>query len=79
MRAHSDRFAELWESDVVGRHEAARKTIDHAQLGALTLDCDVLSVAGSDLRIMVYSAEPGTADAERLALLTALGTGALTG
>ena len=79
LRAHSDRFAELWESGVVGRHEAARKTVDHPQLGALTLDCDVLTVAGSDLRIMVYSAEPGTADAERLALLTAVDTGALTG
>jgi hypothetical protein len=30
---------------------------------------DVLSVAGPDLRIMVYTAEPGTEDAERLALL----------
>ncbi|MGQ4442264.1 transcriptional regulator, partial [Streptomyces violaceoruber] len=29
---------------------------------------------GSDLRIMVYTAEPDTADAERLALLTVLGT-----
>ncbi|MGR6319571.1 helix-turn-helix domain-containing protein [Micromonospora soli] len=74
LRANSDRFAELWDSGVVGRHEAARKTIDHPQVGALTLDCDVLSVAGSDLRIMVYTAEPGTEDADRLALLTVLGT-----
>jgi hypothetical protein len=31
-------------------------------------------VGGSDLRIMVYTAEPGTEDAERLALLAVLGT-----
>jgi hypothetical protein len=74
LRANSDRFAELWDSGAVGRHEASRKTVDHPQVGALTLDCDVLSVAGSDLRIMIYTAEPGTQDAERLALLGVLGT-----
>ncbi|MFE0331760.1 helix-turn-helix transcriptional regulator [Streptomyces sp. NPDC058960] len=79
LRTSSDRFAELWDSGAVGRHEAARKIIDHPHVGALTLDCDVLTVAGSDLRIMVYTAEPGTEDAERLALLTVLGTQTLAG
>ncbi|MGO4750194.1 transcriptional regulator, partial [Streptomyces sp. 2MCAF27] len=45
----------------------------------LTLDCDVLTVAGRELRILVYTAEPGTEDAERLALLTVLGTQELIG
>jgi transcriptional regulator with XRE-family HTH domain len=79
LRANSARFAELWDSGAVGRHEASRKTVDHPQVGAVTLDCDVLSVAGSDLRIMVYTAEPGTQDAERLALLAVLGTQTLIG
>ncbi|WP_333769871.1 helix-turn-helix transcriptional regulator [Streptomyces sp. IBSBF 2435] len=79
LRAGSDRFAELWESGVLDRHDAARKTIDHPRVGILTLDCDLLSVAGSDLRIMVYTAEPGTEDAERLALLAVLGTQTLVG
>ncbi|MFF7636346.1 helix-turn-helix transcriptional regulator [Kitasatospora sp. NPDC008050] len=74
LRQHSDRFAELWDSVVVGAHDAARKTVDHPLVGPVTLDCDVLSVAGSDLRIMVYTAEPGTEDAERLALLMVVGT-----
>jgi transcriptional regulator with XRE-family HTH domain len=74
LRAGSARFAELWESGAVGQHEAARKTIDHPRVGPLTLDCDVLTVGGSDLRIMIYTAAPGTPDAERLALLTVLGT-----
>ena len=77
LRGSSARFAELWDSGAVGRQEASRKTIDHPQVGPLTLDCDVLSVAGSDLRIMVYTAEPGTEDAERLALLAVIGTQAL--
>ena len=79
LRAHSDRFAELWDSGVVGQHEAAHKVIDHPQVGPLALDCDVLTVAGSDLRIMAYTAEPDTEDAEGLALLTVLGTQALVG
>ncbi|WP_433359207.1 hypothetical protein [Streptosporangium sp. CA-115845] len=36
-------------------------------------------MAGGDLRIMIYTAEPGTEDAERLALLTVPGTQALIG
>ena len=60
----------------VGRGEAG---IDHPAAGTLTLDCDVLSVAGSDLRIMIYTAEPGSADADRLALVTVLGTQSLAG
>lgn len=79
LRSSSRRFAELWDSGAVGRHEAARKAIDHPAAGLLTLDCDVLSVAGSDLRIMIYTAEPGSADAERLALVTILGTQSLAG
>ena len=39
----------------------------------------MLTVAGSDLHIMIYTAEPGTEDAERLALVTVLGTQALVG
>ena len=45
--------------------------------------CDVrrsgsaASVTGDDLRITVYTAEPGTEDAERLALAIVLGTQAL--
>ncbi|MDF9810924.1 helix-turn-helix transcriptional regulator [Streptomyces sp. SPB162] len=79
LRAGSERFAELWDGGAVGRHEAGRKTIDHPLVGVLTLDCDILSVAGSDLRIMIYTAEPGTPDAERLALLSVLGIQTLTG
>ncbi|MGW1530100.1 MmyB family transcriptional regulator [Streptomyces sp. NPDC002159] len=52
LRAKNDRFAELWDSGAVGRHESARKTIDHPQVGPLTLDCDSLTVAGSELCLM---------------------------
>jgi transcriptional regulator with XRE-family HTH domain len=79
LHANSARFAELWDSGAVGRHVAARKTIDHPGVGPLQLDCDVLTVAGSDLHLVIYTAEPGTEDAERLALVTVLGTQTLVG
>lgn len=79
LRANSARFAELWDAGTVGHHEASRKTIDHPQVGPVTLDCDVLLVAGSDLRIMIYTAEPGSQDAERLELLAVVGTQTLVG
>ncbi|WP_448061768.1 helix-turn-helix transcriptional regulator [Cellulomonas hominis] len=79
LLTNSQRFAALWDSGVSGRHESARKTILNPTVGPLTLDCDVLTVLGSDLRIMIYTAEPGTDEAERLALLTVVGTQALVG
>jgi hypothetical protein len=54
-----------------------RKVVDHPAVGRITLDCDTLVVAGDDLRIMIYTAEPETDDAERLSLATVLGTQAL--
>jgi hypothetical protein len=79
LRANSDTFVEMWDSGAVSGPEASRKTIDHPQLGSMTLDCDVLTVAGADLSIIFYTAEPGTQDAERLALLAVVGTQTLVG
>ncbi|MEU7656877.1 helix-turn-helix transcriptional regulator [Streptomyces lincolnensis] len=77
LRTRSERFAGLWDAGVVGRLEASRKTIEHPQVGLLTLDCDLLRVEGNDLHILVYSAEPGTEDAEKLELISVLGTQSL--
>lgn len=76
---HSPRFVELWESDlsVDLTNTSKHKIIDHPAVGPIELDCDALIVAGDDLRIIVYTAEPGTEDAERLALAVVLGTQAL--
>jgi hypothetical protein len=76
LRGQSRRFTELWEATDIQPHEdrSRHKFVDHPEVGRIGLDCDTLIVAGDDLRIMVYSAEPGTADAERLALAVVLGT-----
>ena len=79
LAAHSPRFVELWESDATVdlRDTSKHKVIDHPAVGPIELDCDALIVTGDDLRILVYTAEPGTEDAERLALAVVLGTQAL--
>lgn len=79
LRAASPRFVELWETaaEPAPAETSRHKVVDHPDVGAITLDCDTLVVAGDDLRIMVYTAEPGSPDAERLALAIVLGTQAL--
>jgi hypothetical protein len=49
------------------------KTTTHPSVGDLTLDCEVLTVTGSDLRIIVFTAAPGTGDAANLDLLRVIG------
>ncbi|AZM64780.1 MULTISPECIES: helix-turn-helix domain-containing protein [unclassified Streptomyces] len=76
LRRSSPEFARLWEGSAVAHHRSERKTLGHPHVGELELDCDVLSVHGFDLRIVVYTAAPGSEAADKLRLLTALGTDA---
>lgn len=62
-------FTALWNSGAVGVHGPQTKTIDHPTVGALTLDCDILTAHAADLRIIAYSAAPGSEAAQRLQLL----------
>jgi hypothetical protein len=63
------RFAALWEQRPARVRTSMRKFIEHPEVGRLELDCDVLHVHDSDLRIVVFSAAPGTPDADALALV----------
>lgn len=76
LSTHSPRFAQLWERDDPEPQydDTKRKIVDHPAVGPIALDCDVLFVATDDVRLMVYTAEPGTEDAERLRLAIVLGT-----
>lgn len=78
LRRESPRFAELWETTPARVRGAQRKTLEHPVVGWLTLDCDVLTVHGSDLQIVVFTAEPGSPDAEALALAVVIGLQELT-
>ncbi|MFC5149976.1 helix-turn-helix transcriptional regulator [Streptomyces aureoversilis] len=74
LRAADPRFAELWARTHVAASTSQRKTVQHPEVGRLTLDCDVLEATGSALRLVVYTAAPGTSDHQALALLTAVGS-----
>ncbi|MFJ9037199.1 hypothetical protein ACIRF8_11500 [Streptomyces sp. NPDC102406] len=74
LRRASPRFESLWQERAVARHASSRKTIRHPQVGPLTLDCDVLTVEGSDLRTVLYTAVPGAPDEDARALLRTIGT-----
>lgn len=69
LLATSPQFDLLWSSGAAAHHETDRKTIDHPDVGQITLDCDVLTVPGSDLRLVVFSAPADTNDARRLEFL----------
>ncbi|MDX3312425.1 helix-turn-helix domain-containing protein [Streptomyces sp. NPDC054884] len=73
LRSSSAEFARLWDEGAVGPHVSARKTIVHPQVGDVTCDCDVLTVPGSDIRLVVYTVAAGSADAEKLEFLRVTG------
>jgi hypothetical protein len=77
LRRASERFTELWDSRAVGDHAADRKTILHPEVGLIEIDCDVFTAAGSDLKVIAYTVEPGSEAAEKLALLRVVGLQAL--
>ena len=78
LRRSNPQFAHLWERSTVAHHGTERKTVDHPALGELDLDCDVLSVHGADLRIIVFTAAPGSETAGKLRLLSVLGSEDMT-
>jgi transcriptional regulator with XRE-family HTH domain len=70
----SPKFRQLW-----ARHEVRAQTgtpilFNHPQVGPLTLNRERLSIAGADgLMLVVYHADAGSADAEKLGLLSSVG------
>jgi transcriptional regulator with XRE-family HTH domain len=67
------RFAELWHSGDVGTHAEDRKIIRHPTVGEITVDCDVLTYADTDLKIVIYTATPGSEDEAKLELTRVAG------
>ena len=73
LLARSPEFARMWAEGRVAERRASTKTVDHPELGAITLDCDVLLLPDTDQRLVVYSAAPGSAAADALAMLRVVG------
>ncbi|RCK61917.1 helix-turn-helix transcriptional regulator [Microbacterium sorbitolivorans] len=74
LSTRSDTFRTLWGAHNVRTHGAGTKRYLHPVVGELTLVYEELSVtADPGLTLMLYTAEPGSVSAERLALLASWG------
>jgi transcriptional regulator with XRE-family HTH domain len=69
LLSSSERFRELWDSGTVGEHRSERKVLRSDVVGDVELDCDVFTVAGTDLRIVAYTAASGSEAAAKLDFL----------
>ncbi len=73
LRDGSPEFARLWERHDVQPAPMLTKTFRHPVVGEVTVDCDSLTLTDRDQHVVIYSAPPGSRDAEALALLDVLG------
>lgn len=73
LRRQSTSFDTMWREWDVTRQPARPKRVRSATVGAVTLNCDILTTHDLDLRLVVYTAAPGSADAEKLDLLRVVG------
>jgi transcriptional regulator with XRE-family HTH domain len=74
LLAASERFRALWAANAVQHHDQDTKTVDHPLVGPIELDCDVLATQTGDLRVVIYTAPPGTDAQTKLDLIATIGT-----
>jgi transcriptional regulator with XRE-family HTH domain len=79
LLAESPEFADLWGRHEVGVHRDTRKRLIHPQVGMLELDCQVLTAENQTERLIVFTAAPGSESAEKLELLSVVGTQSFAG
>lgn len=60
LLATSGRFRDLWEAHEVALRRNMLKRVVHPEFGPLELDCQVLYIADTDQRLIVYTAPPGS-------------------
>jgi transcriptional regulator with XRE-family HTH domain len=57
----SPQFAAMWAEQEVAVRRPLRKQVVHPEAGLLEFDCHVLHIPDTDQRLVIYSAEPGSA------------------
>lgn len=77
LRSSSAEFERRWGEVHVAEHKSSRKTA-LTPVGPVEVDCDVLTVPGADLRIVVYTTTPDSEDSRKVDLLRVVGLQALT-
>ncbi|WP_393916043.1 MmyB family transcriptional regulator [Halostreptopolyspora alba] len=69
MAERTPGFAAAWRRHDVRPRATLRKRVDHDELGVVDVDCQTLTVPGTDLRVVMLSAEVGTLAHDKLAHL----------
>jgi transcriptional regulator with XRE-family HTH domain len=77
LRTRSPRFAALWEQGRAAAHQSMVKTVHNPLVGDVVLDCDVLVVPDSDVKVVIYSTSQRGTDAGKLDFLRVSATRAM--
>jgi len=75
----SEEFRRLWDVHEVGIRHVGVKRFQHPQVGELELHCQLLDDLEQQQTLLVFTAEPGSVSAERLELLSVIGSQRLLG
>ena len=73
----SEEFRMLWDAHLVGVRPTQGKLFMHPELGRLELTCQTLLDPEQSHQLLVYTAVPGSESAEKLQLLSVIGTQSL--
>jgi len=80
LAVKSQDFSRMWERYDVRRVGNGQKTFVHPEVGTFTLAHEVMEINRTDgQRMVVYGAEPGTAEYDTMVLLDMKGAGSLGG
>ncbi|MDO3699199.1 helix-turn-helix transcriptional regulator [Curtobacterium flaccumfaciens] len=69
LRTESERFAGYWDEGRAAAHQSLVKTVHNPIVGDVVLDCDVVTVPDSDIKLVVYSTPDSGPDADKLDFL----------
>jgi transcriptional regulator with XRE-family HTH domain len=78
LRAESPEFARRWDEHEVGIRRDTHKRVVNPAVGMLELDCQILTAESRTERLLVFTAAPGSEDAEKLKLLAVVGNQAFS-
>jgi len=67
--AGNARFARFWAEGAVSRHAEDQKRIRHPEVGEIIVDCDVLTDGDTDLKVIAYTATPGSESERKLRMV----------
>jgi transcriptional regulator with XRE-family HTH domain len=73
LSSESAEFRELWSRHEVLVRRDTHKRFVHPTIGLIELDCQILTAENQTERLVVFTAEPGSEDADRLKLLAVVG------